>query len=69
MTPEDHPHLTPDLPAAAEAPDLPGAMRPHPEDSPVGRRAMLPMPYGGSNGIPDREGERDAPDGKNPRDS
>lgn len=44
-----HPHdplLTPDLPPAAEAPELPGAVRTRPEDSPVGRQAELPPPYG-----------------------
>jgi hypothetical protein len=44
--PPHPPHLTPDLPPAAEAPELPGAVRPHPEDSEVGRQAELPPPYG-----------------------
>ena len=39
-------HLTPDLPPAAEAPELRGAVRPRPEDSPAGRQAELPPPYG-----------------------
>lgn len=39
-------HLTPDLPPAAEAPELRGAVRPRREDSPAGREAELPPPYG-----------------------
>jgi hypothetical protein len=42
------PHLTPDLPPAAEAPELPGAVRPRPEDNPAGRQAELPPPYNGT---------------------
>jgi hypothetical protein len=39
-------HLTPDLPPVIEAPELRGAAHTRPEDSPVGRKAPLPPPYG-----------------------
>ena len=50
MTPDEGPHLTPDLPPVTEAPALRGEVRPHPEESRIGRSAPLPIPYG-----PDRD--------------
>jgi hypothetical protein len=50
MTSDDGPHLTPDLPPGTEAPSLRGEVRPHPEESRIGRSAPLPIPSGTDRG-------------------